>query len=99
MGLSAIVIRLKKNPPERYKMPLWPVPPALLVIACVVMGTQQKKSDMIITLIIAVAFLVYYLVYLRPRPEHWKLLDPIVEDVDMSYAAGGTDDAAASVAT
>jgi len=54
---------------------------------------------MIITLIIAVAFLVYYLVYLRPRPEHWKLLDPIVEDVDMSYAAGGTDDAAASVAT
>ena len=26
MGLSAIVIRrLQKNPPERYKMPLWPV--------------------------------------------------------------------------
>jgi amino acid transporter len=99
MGLSAIVIRLKKNPPDRYKMPLWPVPPALLVIACVLMGTQQKKSDMIITLIIAVAFLVYYLVYLRPRPDHWKLLEPIVEDVDMTVTGGGGQEAAASAGT
>ena len=99
MGLSAIVIRLKKNPPDRYKMPLWPIPPALLVIACVVMGTQQAKKDLWISLIIAAVFLVYYLVYLRPRPEHWKLLDPIVEDVDMSYQASGTDDATAPVAT
>ena len=62
MGLSAIVIRLKKNPPDRYKMPLWPIPPALLVIACVVMGTQQAKKDLWISLIIAAVFLVYYLV-------------------------------------
>ena len=100
MGLSAIVIRLKKSPPERYKMPLWPIPPALLVIACVVMGTQQEKRDLWITLAIAAAFLVYYLVYLRPRPEHWRLLDPIVEDVDMTYlGAPQTEDPAATVAT
>jgi len=99
MGLSAIVIRLKKNPPARYKMPLWPIPPALLVVACIVMGTQQAKKDLWITLIIAAVFLVYYLVYLRPRPEHWRLLDPIVEDVDMSYATGATDDATAPATT
>jgi hypothetical protein len=99
MGLSAIVIRLQKNPPDRWKMPLWPIPPALLVTACVVMGTQQSKKDLWITLAIAAAFLVYYLVYLRPRPEHWKLLDPIVEDVDMSYPSAGTDDATAPATT
>ena len=99
MALSAIVIRLKKNPPDRYKMPLWPIPPALLVVACLVMGTQQETRDLWITLAIAAAFLVYYLVYLRPRPEHWRLLDPIVEDVDMGYPAGGTDDATAPVPT
>jgi amino acid transporter len=99
MGLSAIVIRLKKNPPERYKMPLWPVPPALLVVACVAMGTQQETRDLWITLIIAAVFIVDYLVYLRPRPEHWRLLDPIVEDVDMSYPASAADDGAAPATT
>jgi amino acid transporter len=99
MGLAAIVIRLKKSPPDRYRMPLWPVPPALLVIACVVMGTQQKTSDMVVTLIIAAVFLVYYLVYLRPRPDHWKLLDPIVENVDMGYPVSGTDDTTAPAVT
>lgn len=89
MALSAIVIRLRKNPPPRYKMPLWPVPPALLLIACIMMGTQQKLSDVYISLGIAAAFLVYYLLYLRPRPEHWRLLDPIVEDANASRAQAG----------
>jgi amino acid transporter len=80
MGLSAFAIRLKKNPPDRYKMPLWPLPPLLLVVSCVVLGTQQKLSDLYIVLGISAVFLVYYLVYLRPRPEHWRLLDPIVEE-------------------
>jgi amino acid transporter len=97
MGLSAIVIRLKKNPPERYKMPLWPIPPALLVIACVVMGTQQETRDLYITLAIAAAFLIYYLVYLRPRPEHWRLLEPIVEDVNMGHPADPAEDGTAPV--
>ena len=99
MALSAIVIRLKKTPPDRYKMPLWPIPPALLVIACVLMGTQQQLKDVYITLGIAAVFLVYYLVYLRPRPEHWQLLDPVVEDVDMSYAHAQVEDEPAPATT
>jgi len=99
MALSAIVIRLKKNPPDRYKMPLWPIPPALLVIACVLMGTQQQMKDVYITLGIAAVFLIYYLVYLRPRPEHWLLLDPVVEDVDMSYSGSAAEEATAPVTT
>ncbi len=95
MALAAIVIRLKKSPPERYKMPLWPVAPALLVAACVVMGTQQQLKDVYITLGIAAVFLIYYLVYLRPRPEHWQFLDPIVEDVDMSFSGSAADEATA----
>ncbi|HTX69876.1 MAG TPA: APC family permease [Thermoleophilia bacterium] len=85
MAIAAVVIRLKKNPPDRYKMPLWPLWPVLLIVACVLMGTQQKASDLYISLAIAAGFLIYYLVYLRPRPDHWKLLDPIVEDVDMTF--------------
>ena len=99
MAVSAIVIRLRKNPPERYKMPLWPIPPALLVIACVLMGTQQQMKDVYITLGIAAVFLIYYLVFLRPRPEHWRLLDPIVEDVDMSYSHAQAEDEAEPATT
>ena len=99
MAVSAIVIRLKKNPPDRYKMPLWPIPPALLIIGCVLMGTQQQLKDVYITLGIAAVFLIYYLVYLRPRPEHWRLLDPVVEDVDMSYARAQAEDESAPATT
>ena len=99
MALSAIVIRLKKNPPDRYKMPLWPIPPALLVIGCVLMGTQQQLKDVYITLGIAAVFLIYYLVFLRPRPDHWRLLDPDRGGCGHGYAHAQAEDEPAPAAT
>jgi amino acid transporter len=80
LGLSAVVIRLKKNPPERYKMPLWPVPSAILIVACGAMFTQQTLKDVWIIMGIGLAFVVYYLIYLRPRPNHWVFLEPVEDE-------------------
>lgn len=89
MGLSAIVIRFKKSAPsDRYKLPLWPLPPAVLLVGCVVMATQQKMSDLWITLAIAGGFFIYYLVYLLPRSDtHFVLLDSPEEMPDAGEAA------------
>ncbi len=88
VALSAFVVRLKKNPPQRYKMPLWPVPALLLVGACIVMGTSQTLKDLVIVLAIGGAFLLYYLVYLLPRSHsHWVFLDPIDEDDAATHGA------------
>lgn len=81
LGLSAIVMRLKKSPPERYKMPLWPVPALVLVGACIVMVTSQTLKDVLIVVSIGAAFLLYYLVYLLPRSAtHWVFLEAVAED-------------------
>jgi amino acid transporter len=89
MALSAIVIRLKKDPPDRYKMPLWPFPPVVLAGVCIVLGTQQKLSDLYVVLAIAGAFLLYYLIFLRSRPGHWQMLEPI-DELSEYAAEGGT---------
>jgi amino acid transporter len=82
MGLSAFVLRFKKDAPaDRYRLPLWPLPPLVLVAACVVMGTQQTLKDLLIVVSIGAAFLIYYLVYLRPRSDtHWVMLSAIEDD-------------------
>lgn len=92
LGLSAFVIRLKKNPPARYKMPLWPVPAFVLAGACIIMVTSQTLKDVVIVVSVGAAFLLYYLVYLLPRSAtHWVFLDAVVEDdvVDKGTHADG----------
>lgn len=80
MAYGAITIRLKKKPPWRYKMPVWPLIPGLLLAGCIAMVTQQTRHDLEIIWGIGAAFLVYYAIYLRPRPHHWVLLDPVEDE-------------------
>jgi amino acid transporter len=68
VGVAAVVSRLRDGTTNRpFRMPIWPLWPAVAVIGSVVALTQQAHSDLFIVVAIYVAGLVYYAVYLRPR--------------------------------
>lgn len=48
-------------------MPLWPLPPVVAIIGIAVALRYQKLSDVIITAVVVVAALLYWLLYLRLR--------------------------------
>jgi hypothetical protein len=50
------------------------------------MFTQQTIKDVWIVLAIGCGFLLYYLVYLRPRPEHWSFLEPVLDESEEGRA-------------
>jgi amino acid transporter len=58
----------RKHPdrPRPYRMPGWPLPPILALLALVYVFTQQNPRDMAITLIVLAIFVAYYLLFIRP---------------------------------
>lgn len=69
-----------------YRMPLWPLPP-LVVIAMMGYVTYQLAVSALSQLIVAVGTIVvgvvYYYAYIHPRRgERWQLADPIDEQID-----------------
>ncbi|MFB8281353.1 APC family permease [Nocardia colli] len=65
-----------------YRMPLWPLPP-IIVVATMGYAAYSVIDASWQQMVVAVAAMLlgcaYYLLYLRPRPERWKLPDPIQE--------------------
>jgi amino acid transporter len=87
LAVAAAALRLRR-PNARssagYRMPLWPVPP-LVVIALMAYVTYQLATTALSQLIVAIAALalgvVYYFGFIHPRrSERWLLADPISED-------------------
>jgi amino acid transporter len=69
-----------------YRMPLWPLPP-IIVIALMAYVTYQLAVSAPIQLLVAAATLaigfIYYYAFIHPRRgERWVLAEPIVEDHD-----------------
>ncbi|MFD7920793.1 APC family permease [Streptomyces sp. NPDC059740] len=60
-----------------WRMPLWPVIPAVLVLVLAWVLTQQSWSSLAITGAIVVLAALYWAVYLRPRSAtHWVIVVP-----------------------
>ena len=60
--------------PSRAKSRFWPVPPLIALVGTVIAFTQQKPSDILIVVAIAVAGTLYYYLYLKPRAAtHWTM--------------------------
>ena len=78
VALSALVSRFTQRDLVRpYQMPAWIVWPAIGLIGCVVVFTQQQLTDMGICAAIFIVAGIYYAIYLRPRQKtHWIMLDP-----------------------
>jgi amino acid transporter len=68
VAISSFVVRFKMKHIERpYRIPLWPVPPAVALIGSIAALTQQSGKDLIIVGCIAVGALLYYVIYLRRK--------------------------------
>lgn len=80
VSLSAIVTRFtQKDHVRPYRMPLWPLPPVLALVGCLIVLTQQDPSDLLLLGVIFAIAGLYYVSYLRPRSAtHWVMLNPTV---------------------
>src|SRR5438105_15241226 len=68
--ISALVSRFtQKDLPRPWKMPLWPVPPIIGLVGCVIAVTQQKIRDLVTVGILLAAALVYDFLRVRPRSD------------------------------
>ncbi|WP_369360340.1 APC family permease [Streptomyces sp. cg2] len=60
-----------------WRMPLWPVVPALIVLVLVWVLCQQSARSLLITGALVAAAAVYWALYLRPRQDsHWVISVP-----------------------
>jgi amino acid transporter len=68
VAISSFVVRIRMKQTERpYRIPLWPLPPAIALIGSIAALTQQTGKDLITVGCIIVASVLYYLVYLKKK--------------------------------
>jgi amino acid transporter len=68
VAISSFVVRWKNPRLEKpYRIPFGPVAPAIALIGAIAALTQQTSKDLITVGFIALAALIYYLVYLRGK--------------------------------
>jgi amino acid transporter len=80
MCVAALRIRLMRDAPRRYLMPLWPFVPIAVLTSFALMATSQTAKDVLIVLVTAVTATIYYLAYLRPRSRtKWVMLGAVEE--------------------
>jgi amino acid transporter len=82
IALSALASRLWRPDLARpWRMPLWPLPPAVALVGVAVTVLLQTRRDLAIVAAILAAGALYEVAYLRPRRDtHWVLRDPPVDE-------------------
>ncbi|WP_405138115.1 APC family permease [Nocardia sp. NBC_01388] len=82
VALAALRVR-RTGASETYRMPLWPLPPLIVIAVMVYAGYSLGKDSwqqLVVAIVTMVLGIVYYLIYLRPRAsERWLLPDPVHE--------------------
>jgi amino acid transporter len=89
VALAALVSRFKQRDLHRpYRMPLWPLPPLLALLGCLLVTVQQSLTDIAIVGAILLLGGLYYALYLRPRAAtHWVMLKPVAADQNEKLTA------------
>jgi amino acid transporter len=76
VAISSFVVRIRMKHVERpYRIPLWPLAPAIALIGSIAALTQQTGKDLITVAFIVVAAVIYYLVYLQRKERRLQLED------------------------
>lgn len=92
IAVSALVSRVRQRHLDRpSRMPLWPVPPVIALVGVVVVLTKQKGSDLWLCAGIFVAALLYYFLFVRPRPGRYWTVSGAVPDADPAVTADTTE--------
>jgi amino acid transporter len=82
VALAALVGRaVGASDHSPYKMPLWPLPPVLALIALIYVTTQQTQTALLVTGGTIVIGLVYWLIVILPKGDKaWTLLQPALDE-------------------
>ena len=89
IAVSALVSRVRQKHLERpSKMPLWPLPPIIALVGVVLALTKQKGSDLWLCAGIFAAALLYYFLFVRPRPGRYWTVSGAIADSGEAPAAG-----------
>jgi amino acid transporter len=68
IAISALVSRVRQRElPRPWRMPLWPVAPAIALVGVGIALSKQTRRDLLIVLGIFVVGALYYALYLRHR--------------------------------
>jgi amino acid transporter len=87
IAVSALVSRVRQRHLDRpSRMPFWPVPPIIALVGVVVALTKQKASDLIITVCVFGAALLYYFLFVRPRGDRYWTVSGAVPDAPEGQA-------------
>jgi len=88
IAVCALVSRVRQRHLDRpSRMPFWPVPPIIALVGVVVALTKQKASDLIITVCVFGAALLYYVLFVRPRGDRYWTVSGAVPDSAAGPAA------------
>ncbi|WGY00814.1 APC family permease [Nocardioides sp. QY071] len=92
VGACALRLRRPGAASSRgYRMPLWPLPPVLLVAGmvyvCVEVG-RDAPSQLVIGLVTVAVGVAYYFGFIHPRRgDRWTLPDPVEEEIEGGAAS------------
>lgn len=65
-----------------YRMPFWPIPPILAMVALVYVTTQQSQTALLVTGGTILIGLVYWALYIRPQGSRaWNLREPLRDEL------------------
>ncbi|WP_406190423.1 MULTISPECIES: APC family permease [unclassified Streptomyces] len=77
VALAALVGRLRhRTDRSPYRMPLWPLPPLLALVALGYVIKTQTAANLLWPLGLMTAAILYYLLHLRSRDDRWLLTSP-----------------------
>ena len=77
LALAALRVRRQRTTVAGWHMPLWPLPPLLVIVAVGYALVGSARSDVIATAVILAIAVAYYVLYLARRPEErFVVVDP-----------------------
>jgi amino acid transporter len=92
IAVCALVSRVRQKHLDRpSKMPLWPVPAIIALAGVVIALTKQKGSDLWLCAAIFAAAVLYYFLFVRPRPGRYWTVSGVVPDVEPTVTGGTTE--------
>lgn len=82
LAVAALRVRTQRTDTVGWRMPLWPLPPVLVILAVGYALTGSAAVDLLVTAGVLAAALAYYVLYLARRPgERFVVVDPSDEPV------------------
>jgi amino acid transporter len=81
VALAAIASRIRdRDRPRPYRMPFWPLPPVVALVALAYVMTQQSIEDIWVSIAVIILSLTFYFLYLARKPEERWLAGRVAQE-------------------